>query len=73
MSLRAPGLDGSRFVDGSSVEQEFFGEGRFTRIWMADDPERSASTHLFSQLFFREARFLLFISFQDGCVRMFDV
>eukprot|EP00963_Diacronema_lutheri_P010714 scaffold1141_cov333-Pavlova_lutheri.AAC.42 len=60
MSLRAPGLDCSGFVDGPSVQQKFFGEGGLSGVGMADDSKRSASAHLFTQLFFREALFLLF-------------
>ena len=44
------GFDGPGNLDGASVEQEFFGQSGLAGIGMADDPEGSASVHLFGEL-----------------------
>ena len=41
-------LDGTGLIDGSTVQQQFFGQGRFTGIGVADDRKRPAALDLFT-------------------------
>ena len=40
-------LDGSSYVDGTSVEKELLGEGCFTRIWVSYDGKSATTAYFF--------------------------
>ena len=41
-------LDGTGLIDGSTVQQQLFGQGRFAGIGVADDRKRPAALDLFT-------------------------
>jgi len=48
---RFPRLDGARHLDGAAEKQQLFRKRCFSRVGMADDPERPAAFNFFLQLF----------------------